>query len=608
VSKKRTISLLFVVLMLAFVVGMSFALGSPSLAALGTADATSPQALVGSGFTYQGRLTDGDGNPISDTCGLDFTLWDAESGGSMTGHQIVTDVAVDGGYLTVLLNGGGEFGERPFDGQARWLKIAVKCSGDADWHILPGRQLLSATPYALSLQPGALISGTIDGRNALSVVNYGTGNALGGYSHDADGVHGQSVYGAGVSAFSFDSVAFYGESRNNTAGFFTSTHGFGVGANTFSDDPEVAAVEATNQGAGPGVVGFSSDVTGVYGHSVNGHGVEGVSVNEVGVYGESMNTAGFFTSTQGFGVGVNTFSDDPEVAAVEATNHGAGPGVVGFSNEDTGVYGYSVNGHGVEGVSVNEVAVYGQSENTAGYFTSTLSVGVHGSTTSDNPDDAAVEGVNLGTGPGVVGFSSDNTGVYGHSTNGHGVEGVSVNEVGVYGQSMNTAGYFTSTLSVGVHGSTTSDNPDHAAVEGVNLGAGPGVAGYGSDGLGGYFANQAGGIVLYAAGDVAQDATSAGLVKAAVFIGCTNLKANSYRAFNTVSGVVIIGPTGNAGECWLDFSFDLSARFWTAMAYDDTNAATVSCTLDPGDNEVLLCKRWDSAGNPLSGDIMVLVY
>jgi hypothetical protein len=460
VSKKRTISLLFVVLMLAFVVGMSFALGSPSLAALGTADATSPQALVGSGFTYQGRLTDGDGNPISDTCGLDFTLWDAESGGSMTGHQIVTDVAVDGGYLTVLLNGGGEFGERPFDGQARWLKIAVKCSGDADWHILPGRQLLSATPYALSLQPGALISGTIDGRNALSVVNYGTGNALGGYSHDADGVHGQSVYGAGVSAFSFDSVAFYGESRNNTAGFFTSTHGFGVGANTFSDDPEVAAVEATNQGAGPGVVGFSSDVTGVYGHSVNGHGVEGVSVNEVGVYG----------------------------------------------------------------------------------------------------------------------------------------------------QSMNTAGYFTSTLSVGVHGSTTSDNPDHAAVEGVNLGAGPGVAGYGSDGLGGYFANQAGGIVLYAAGDVAQDATSAGLVKAAVFIGCTNLKANSYRAFNTVSGVVIIGPTGNAGECWLDFSFDLSARFWTAMAYDDTNAATVSCTLDPGDNEVLLCKRWDSAGNPLSGDIMVLVY
>jgi hypothetical protein len=460
-SRKRTISLLSVLLMLAFAAAMSLALGSSSLAALNAADATSPQASVGSGFTYQGRLTDGGGNPINDTCGLDFTLWDAETGGSMIGHQIVTGVAVDDGYLTVLLNGGDELGERPFDGQARWLKIAVKCSGDADWHILPGRQLLSATPYALSLQPGALISGTVAGKNALSIVNYGAGgNALGGYSHDADGVHGQSVDGAGVSAFSFNQVALYSESRNNTAGFFTSTHGFGVGANTTSDDPGVAALEAVNLGAGPGVVGYSNDMDGVYGHSVNGHGVEGVSVNEV--------------------------------------------------------------------------AVYGQSENTAGYFTSTFSVGVHGS--------------------------------------------------------------------------TTSGDPDVAAVEGLNLGAGPGVAGYGSDGPGGYFENQAGGTVLYAAGDVAQEATAAGLVKAAVFIGCSNLSVNSYRAFNTVSGFVVVGPTGNVGECWLDFSFDLSARFWTAMAYDDTSAATVSCTLDPGDNEVLLCKRWDSAGNPLSGDIMVLVY
>jgi hypothetical protein len=188
------------------------------------------------------------------------------------------------------------------------------------------------------------------------------------------------------------------------------------------------------------------------------------------------------------------------------------------------------------------------------------------------------------------------------------VQGFSVNEIGVYGESMNTAGFFTSTQGIGVHAKTTSDDLGVAAVEGVNLGAGPGVAGYGDDGPGGYFVNEAGGTVLYAAGDVAQDATAAGLVKAAAYIGCSNLSINSYRAFNTVAGVVVVGPTGNAGECWLDFSFDLSNRFWAAMAYDDTGAAMVSCTLDPGDNEVLLCKRWDSAGNPLNGDIMVLVY
>jgi hypothetical protein len=532
-SGKRTVSLLCVIFMLSLAVGISFAVGSPTLA-LNAADATGPQVSVGSGFTYQGRLTDGGGNPISDVCGFDFSLWDAESGGSMIGHQIVTSVAVTDGYLTVLLNSGGEIGEQPFDGQARWLKIAVKCSGDAAWNNLPGRQLLSAAPYALSLRPGALISGTVTGKNALSIVNNGAGgNALGGYSYDADGVHGQSVDGAGVSAFSLNEVAIYSESRNNTAGFFTSTHGFGVGANTTSDDPEVAAVEAMNLGAGPGVVGYSYDADGVHGQSVDGAGVSAFSLNEVAIYSESRNnTAGFFTSTHGFGVGANTTSDDPEVAAVEAMNLGAGPGVVGYSSDMSGVYGHSVNGHGVEGVSVNEVAVYGQSDNTAGYFTSTQSVGVQGN--------------------------------------------------------------------------TTSDNPEIAAVEGANLGAGYGVAGYGNDGPGGYFANQAGGTVLYAAGDVAQDATAAGLVKAAAFVTCGSSPA-IHRYFNTVAGGLALASTGEDGVCGLGFSFDLSGRFWVAMSYDTTSATTVSCTLSPS-NSGLECKRWDSDGNPVDGDIMVLLY
>jgi hypothetical protein len=403
-SKKRAISLLFVMLMLVLVAGISLALGPQSLAARSATDEAGSRALVGSGFTYQGRLTDSGGNPVNDVCAFDFTLWDAETNGTLVGHQIVSDVDVDDGYMAVLLNGGGEFGERPFDGEARWLKIAVKCSGDVDWDLLPGRQLLSAAPYALSLRPGALISGTIEGRNALSIVNYGAGgNALGGYSHDADGVHGQSVDGAGVSAFSFNQVAFYGESTNNTGGFFTSTHGFGVGAQTTSDDPEVAAVEATNLGAGPGVVGYSNDKTGVYGDSVNGHGVAGFSVNEVAVYGESVNTAGFFTSTQSFGVNANTTSDDPGVAAVMAVNWGAGGGIAGYSNDEIGVYGNSTNGHGVHGFSVNEVAVYGESDNTAGFFISTNSIGIHGESvngpaatfTSTNGPGILVEGAGL---------------------------------------------------------------------------------------------------------------------------------------------------------------------------------------------------------------------
>ena len=272
------------------------------------ADATSPQASVGSGFTYQGRLTDGGGNPISDTCGLDFTLWDAESGGAMIGQQIVTGVEVDDGYLAVLLNSGGEFGANAFTGEARWLKIAVKCSGDADWHILPGRQLLSAAPYALSLRPGTTISGTVTGRSILTVINGdGGGSGFVGYSSDATGVYGRSMNGMGVQGISTNQVAVYGESTYNTAGFFTSTHGFGVGGNTTSDDPMIAAVEGVNAGAGPGVVGYSHDADGVHGQSVDGAGVSAFSFNQVAFYGESRNnTAGFFTSTHGFGVGANT--------------------------------------------------------------------------------------------------------------------------------------------------------------------------------------------------------------------------------------------------------------------------------------------------------------
>jgi hypothetical protein len=198
-SRKRMISLLGVLLLLALAAGMTLALGSQPLMARSADDAASPQASVGSGFTYQGRLADGDGNPISNTCSLDFTLWDAENGGSVVGHQMVTGVEVNDGYLAVLLNSGGEFGEDAFTGQARWLKIGVKCSGDAGWSFLSGRQLLSAAPYALSLRPGALISGTVSGGGSvLEVSNNGLGSTgLGATSEYGNAIRGVSTHGRG---------------------------------------------------------------------------------------------------------------------------------------------------------------------------------------------------------------------------------------------------------------------------------------------------------------------------------------------------------------------------------------------------------------------------
>ncbi|MEJ2208327.1 MAG: hypothetical protein P8129_04740 [Anaerolineae bacterium] len=336
-STKRTVSLLVAIFALALTAGMSLAQAPAPQTMDASAQGASLQASVGSGFTYQGRLTDGDGRPISDACDLDFTLWDAESGGTLIGHQVVFDVPVDDGYLAVLLNEGGELGTDAFTGGARWLKIGVRCSADGGWHVLPGQQLLSAVPYALSLRPGAMISGTVVGRSGLIVANgEGGGGGVVGYSHDWTGVYGRSINNVGLQGISDNYIGIYGESEFNTAGFFTSTQGYGVGANTKSDDPDVAALEAVNWGTGPGVVGYSNDSIGVSGNSTNGHGVHGVSVNEVAVYGESENTAGFFTSLEGDGV------------------HGESVWGPGGSFSSTNGPGILIEGAGTEGLYIRD--------------------------------------------------------------------------------------------------------------------------------------------------------------------------------------------------------------------------------------------------------------
>jgi hypothetical protein len=330
-SRKRMISLLGVLLLLALAAGMTLALGSQPLMARSADDAASPQASVGSGFTYQGRLADGDGNPISDTCSLDFTLWDAENGGSVVGHQMVTGVEVNDGYLAVLLNGSGEFGEDAFTGQARWLKIGVKCSGDADWNALSGRQLLSAAPYALSLRPGAVISGTVIGQSALTVVN---GSGPGGYfasehNHGVvvhsvgagnygvfvegagnDGVHVQGAGGCGVSAFGAggDGVEVSFPGQNGIFVYEPNERGVRVdlagtdGIYVYEPGQDGVYVDSPVRNGlkvlSPGQYGVSVDsagLDGIYVESVARDGMHINSADRYGVWAHTAETYGFYT-------------------------------------------------------------------------------------------------------------------------------------------------------------------------------------------------------------------------------------------------------------------------------------------------------------------------
>ena len=79
---------------------------------------------VGTVFTYQGRLSDGD-SPALGEYDFEFNLFNhisASGVGYQVGGTVVKEnVEVEGGTFTVLL----DFGD-VFDGQKRWLEIGVR--------------------------------------------------------------------------------------------------------------------------------------------------------------------------------------------------------------------------------------------------------------------------------------------------------------------------------------------------------------------------------------------------------------------------------------------------------------------------------------------------
>src|SRR5229473_952533 len=75
-----------------------------------------------SGFTYQGRLTDG-GTPANGNYDLQFALFDSLSGGTQVGStQTLNTVAVSNGVFTVSL----DFGANSFPGANRFLEISAR--------------------------------------------------------------------------------------------------------------------------------------------------------------------------------------------------------------------------------------------------------------------------------------------------------------------------------------------------------------------------------------------------------------------------------------------------------------------------------------------------
>jgi hypothetical protein len=102
-------------------------------------------APAGTAFSYQGRLTDG-GAPANGLYDLQFTLFDAVTGGAAVGAPVVSeDVNVASGLFTVMLDFGAVF-----EGHARWLEIAVRPGASTGaFTPLAARQAITPAPHAL---------------------------------------------------------------------------------------------------------------------------------------------------------------------------------------------------------------------------------------------------------------------------------------------------------------------------------------------------------------------------------------------------------------------------------------------------------------------------
>ena len=122
-----------------------------------------PQAALGTAFTYQGVLNDGNG-PANGAYDFRFLLYDASFGGNQVGSTVtLDDVSVSDGLFTVELDFGNVF-----DGRALWLEVAVRPgSSTGNYTTLSPRQPLTAAPYALyALGAGSVAWNDITGRPA----------------------------------------------------------------------------------------------------------------------------------------------------------------------------------------------------------------------------------------------------------------------------------------------------------------------------------------------------------------------------------------------------------------------------------------------------------
>lgn len=303
-------------------------------------------------------------------------------------------VPVSDGKFTVQL----DFGSSAFYGDARFLQIAVRCSGDAAFVDLSGRVALTATPHALSLMPGATVAGDFGNGFALNLANYSSSG------------WGPALF-ATTASTSADASAVYGVVTHP----FPGQDSAGVRGSNSGTEASGAGVWGSHAAAGIGVYGTVPDGIGLYGVHASESGTE------PGVKGETHSAGNFAAGVLGrvtstppgaYSAGVRGISDGTGGAGigVHGSQEGSGWGVYGTTPDGIGVYGLH------DGTTGTDPGVKGETNST-----DASAVGVLGqvTATSPGPSSTGVQGLNEGTGTQGIGVHGE------HKGGGWGVYGVS---------------------------------------------------------------------------------------------------------------------------------------------------------------------------------------
>jgi hypothetical protein len=194
------------------------------------------------------------------------------------------------------------------------------------------------------------------------------------------------------------------------------------------------------------------------------------------------------------------------MAHVQGNDDGAGFGVEGTSQNNTGIIGSSTAGKGLIATSETNIGAFAWSKNSVGLtaYTGQKPLPILGVPFPPKPPrETAVYGVNfLGQAAGVIGESEEAGcyGVLGTSYNGTGVFGTSTNGEGVHGET-------NATNVSAIAGFELNPNSNAAAVYGEQRGSGAGLFGVAKGSGPGVFATSASGPAGYFQGNITVSGT-----------------------------------------------------------------------------------------------------